>query len=559
MTIDERIERFFENFRIHPGQPRLSLRVNQSLQTIDWLAADDLSKGLGSDAQDEHPQAIWFLAQLTEVLGFSGDEAELFRRRLALRNRELRSRLGTHYSVMMRERGREYPNYCFLVHCDRKKIFMVNCVYQTGTLANDESVDFIDQPDGWEEVDRADYALGVGCIYSKFWADDVTAGTMGQSKAPVVLCDIRQTEGILSGRHVAVRDDIDPVWKVDANNQCFDPDDHTSHFDRTAVYYHVDRIQRYLRGIGLQVLDRFPALNPIQVRLTRRDGRLDSHYDSQEKCLYFRTIKNLPQPLEWTDARDARWIYHEYVHAVTHALAQFRRPTTPELERGRTLPMLQACAMDEGFADYFACSLAEQQGAHAPEFGELRWQDERQALVWEPLRRLSPAVAPSQNGLTSLLLAPQRIHEEWEAMQPKEPQRIYYRWAECWGRFLWRLRSPDICGVEIADTLVAHSLLFLTPWSDFAGGIWALVMADKRLFGGKHQQTILQASEMAVTQVTEPEHLDDLLGNLNIFDLAWSANAGDEGGLGFDLGEIWSVNQGQVNRQQYLFHHQPFD
>ena len=50
--------------------------------------------------------------------------------------------------------------------------------------------------------------------------------------------------------------------------------------------------------------------------------------------------------------------------------------------------------------------------------------------------------------------------------------------------------TPQV-GPDIADMIIANSIFFLTCWSDFSMGVWALVMADRLLFAGDHEETIL--------------------------------------------------------------------
>ena len=72
-------------------------------------------------------------------------------------------------------------------------------------------------------------------------------------------------------------------------------------------------------------------------------------------------------------ARDARILYHEYVHAVTDSLARLQRidKSGKDSDNKRLLEMIQSVAMDEGLADYFACSLAQRQGAPSASSGRL--------------------------------------------------------------------------------------------------------------------------------------------------------------------------------------------
>ena len=73
---------------------------------------------------------------------------------------------------------------------------------------------------------------------------------------------------------------------------------------------------------------------------------------------------------------------------------------------------------------------------------------------------------------------------------PLEEQ--YYRWGTIWACYLWRLR--DELGPDVADMLIAHSILFLSRWSGFLVGVCALIQADLLLFNGINQQKIIELS-----------------------------------------------------------------
>ena len=86
------------------------------------------------------------------------------------------------------------------------------------------------------------------------------------------------------------------------------------------------------------------------------------------------------------------------------------------------------------------------------------------------------------------------------------------RWGNYWARFLWQLRKS--LGAPIADILIAHSLFFLTRWSDFRMGVasHALLMADRLLFGGNHRDTLAELSgiDKRWRRLSGPEAIDDL-------------------------------------------------
>lgn len=555
MTLAEGIERFFvDHLRQFEGEPRLYLRVNREMQTVDWLAADDLAKGFEDELPEtERERALSLLKRLVDVLGTNAGEAEVFRRRLKVQD-SLSSCMGHHVCIIMREKGLEYPGFFFVVHLDRqKRVYMINCVYEPGVVT---AVGVPFSPAAAAEVETSDARrqLGVGCVYGAYWAEDLTPDIMAENCTEVVLRDVEEVSGRLAGRYVEVTDDVNTSWdsRLDKDHWCIKAsiEEKTSHFDRVAAYYHTERIQRYFRTtLGLNILDRYKSFNPLHVCLTKQERIDRSRYDTKEERAYFRRIDS-SKAYQWTDARDARWIYHEYVHAVTHTIAQFRRPTREELQRANAFQMIQACAMDEGLADYFACSLAEQQGAEMAEFGQILQSDETKAFVWKTLRRLSSDQPPCSNDLGTIREAPLRIKEEWDVSN-ESPEKLYYRWGECWGRFLWQLRGKDKLGVEVADMLVAHSLFFLTRRSDFGAGVWALIMADRRLFNGTHEHIIRELAQVDTGKVGEQGEINQVLAEHDDVELAFGVMNGAATDS-LDLGEMWNSHQMQIRKQPYL-------
>ncbi|HET9280234.1 MAG TPA: hypothetical protein VFN95_18700, partial [Flavitalea sp.] len=248
-----------------------------------------------------------------------------------------------------------------------------------------------------------------------------------------------------------------------------------SAFDRVTAYYHLDYIQRYFREkLGFQVLDDYPHLNPLRLVLSIQQGEIASYEVNKEQI----TFTKFPSK-KFTAVRDPRIIYHEYVHVITDAIARLSR--AGHLITPRAKEVIQAQAMDEGVADYFACSLAEQLGAKAPKVFYYR----RQNRVWTIVRELDKESENSQpisvniNELNDL--------EKWKNKK--------YELGELWGCFLWKLRNT--LKPEIADIIIAHSLFFLTRWATFEQGVEAILLADRLLFSGAHKETIGNPKEVS--------------------------------------------------------------
>ena len=246
----------------------------------------------------------------------------------------------------------------------------------------------------------------------------------------------------MTGPYAKVIDEIDPYWKAESHQLTDLPSDVIISLDRVMAYYHVDLIQRFFRDLGLFCLDEYAHLNPLHVHLVDRKQRSTS-YEPVEGYLYLDRLSNT-LALSWTAARDARTIYHEYTHAVTDAVARLGRSTLINRKHGRLFQILQARAMDEGLADYFACSLAARQGAAEPQFGILKFTAGGE-LVWTIKRDLAPSSAMADGEMGALTQALTSMKAQCDALQTnddweQELARLPYDLAVRWGRYLWRVR-----------------------------------------------------------------------------------------------------------------------
>ncbi len=329
----------------------------------------------------------------------------------------------------------------------------------------------------------------LGLVYRTFWEDKQDAlGELDQEEASkklkqVLLRDLYDSRGGLHGKYVRVTDEEGTVWHTKSAHLLQEPQD--SHwFDRVMAYYHVDLIQRYFRDLGLTILDDYPGLNPLHIVLTDR-GEGQAEYWPEESCIRLRSMPG-PSPNP-TAARDAKMIYHEYVHAVADALARLQRPVINH-DRGnrRFLEAVQSAAMAEGMADYFACSLAARYGDPSACWGEFHLARSTRKVTWKVRRRLE-----AESNLAELI---DYSREELKKSNARAINQLYYSWGVHWGRYLWALRQHPKIGPDVADVLIAHSMFFLTRWAGFALGVWALVLADQLLFAGEHAVDIKRLS-----------------------------------------------------------------
>lgn len=403
--------------------------------------------------------------------------------------------------LLVTDRGKAIPNpepkpqQIAFFRPERKSIFNPAkkqheaCVQVKYTTERNDSVFIINGQGDIVECFHVDARapIHIAYVYRQFWQSEEPTMEL-ENLQKVALRDLTSDIELI-GRYVDVRDVIGytkpVVWQdlLNAPESTFDTK--TSLADRVLVYYHIDRVQRYFRELGLTVLDQYPALNPIRVEL----GAGETKFQPNGQRILFKHLR--PNSTFFcTEARSAHIVYHEFVHAVTDALARLRRDSDSSAEREKVwrIQVRQAHGLDEGYADYFACSLATRQGATFTTIGELKVDDHGKIMVDESKRHDLGKIGADFDAGEAPSLA--RMVEELKMNADQES-----RWPDdhllgrAWAAFLWLCRekmTPDI-----ADIVIAHSIFFLTRWSTFGTGVMALVLADRLLFNGLHERVIL--------------------------------------------------------------------
>jgi Zn-dependent metalloprotease len=213
-------------------------------------------------------------------------------------------------------------------------------------------------------------------------------------------------------------------------------------FTETMVYFHIDRVQRYLQDLGFTgVLNR-----PIKVNVV---GQTDdnSHYSPVTKSLFFGTGGV-------NDSEDAEIILHEYGHAIQDAqLPGFGKSD-------------ECGAMGEGFGDYLAASFFAE---HKP-------------------ARLRPCVGTWDAVSYSKDDPPCLRRLDSKKRYPKDVDGEVHDDGEIWSACLWEIRTA--LGARAADKLVISSHPLLSPDASFADGANALITADGQLNKGKNKVVI---------------------------------------------------------------------
>ena len=213
-------------------------------------------------------------------------------------------------------------------------------------------------------------------------------------------------------------------------------------FKEVMVYFHIDRIQRYLQELGFKnVLN-----HPIPVNI---DGQRDdnSHYSPSDRDLTFGTGGV-------DDAEDADIILHEYGHAIQDDQV----PGFGASDEGG--------AMGEGFGDFLAASF----------FSDVKPKEMKPTLGNWDATAYSGDEPPYLRRLDS------------NKKYPKDLDGEVHDDGEIWSACLWELRGA--LGRRSTERLVIAHHFLLARDSGFEDGANALITADKKLNKGANENTI---------------------------------------------------------------------
>jgi Zn-dependent metalloprotease len=213
-------------------------------------------------------------------------------------------------------------------------------------------------------------------------------------------------------------------------------------FKEVMVYFHIDRLQRYLKILGFNnVLNRAIEVN------VNGGSEDNSAYSPVTKSLAFGTGGV-------DDAEDAEIILHEYGHAV-------QDDQVPGFGASR-----ECGAMGEGFGDYLAGSFFE--SVKAPRLKPC-------VGTWDAVA-YSRANPPNLRRLDSAKKYPQDIDHE------------VHDDGEIWSACLWQIRAA--VGRKTADKLIIAHHFLVNRRASFADAANALITADKNLNGGANEGVI---------------------------------------------------------------------
>jgi Zn-dependent metalloprotease len=213
-------------------------------------------------------------------------------------------------------------------------------------------------------------------------------------------------------------------------------------FKEVMVYFHIDRMQRYIQRLGFDNVNRRPI--PVNTAGQKDDN---SFYSPVTKSLAFGTGGV-------DDAEDAEIILHEYGHSIQDAQVP-GFGASPE-----------AGAMGEGFGDYLAASF----------FADAKPARLRECVGSWDATAYSPEDPPCLRRVDSNKRYPRDIVNEVHAD------------GEIWSACLWQIRG--LLGGERADKLVLAHHFLIPRDATFADAAQALVLADRQMNGGANEAAI---------------------------------------------------------------------
>lgn len=240
------------------------------------------------------------------------------------------------------------------------------------------------------------------------------------------------TKHNLIGKYANIQNEAAPVAFNEQDQHLYPPED--THFDEPQMYFYLNQIHSFFKKLGFDKLDK-----PVVAKV---------HYGTNYDNAFFSPWGNY---FAFGDgsrfnslSREESIAYHEYSHGQIAAIVSL----TYSKESG---------AMNEGQADYFACSLSNDD-----KLGE-----------W----------ACAKMGKPYLRILENNLH------YPEDIQGEVHADGKIWGAVLWDIRKA--IGAETADMLIHKSFYYLKSGGPtFLDGYNALVTADQNVFGGANRDAL---------------------------------------------------------------------
>jgi Zn-dependent metalloprotease len=256
--------------------------------------------------------------------------------------------------------------------------------------------------------------------------------------ANVVLRDLK-AGGFLDGPFVSTKT---TKKRVKRTNHDFRFNRQERAFKEVMVYFHIDRVQRYIQTLGFKNVVNHAI--PVNIDGQRDDN---SHYSPSDKDLTFGTGGV-------DDAEDADIILHEY----GHAMQDDQVPGFGASDEGG--------AMGEGFGDFWAASF----------FSDAKPKEMKATVGNWDATAYSGDEPPNLRRLDS------------NKRYPKDIAGEVHDDGEIWSACLWELRST--LGRTTTERLVIAHHFLLSRDAGFEDGANALITADKNLNKGKNEIAI---------------------------------------------------------------------
>lgn len=214
-------------------------------------------------------------------------------------------------------------------------------------------------------------------------------------------------------------------------------------FEEVMVYYHVDSVGRYLKGLGFDFVDNWQVSANVHTGMTRA-----GFYDDSDGSIGFGDAG--------TDvAEDGEVIVHEYGHAILDR-------QVPGINKG------EGGAIHEGFSDFLAASFFS---AVSDGFSD--------TLVFEWAGSEDPEVATRPvNG---------------NKRYPDDVVGDPHADGQIWSAALWEIF--EAIGRDATLRLVVESHFFLSPDTEFLDAAMAILLADQELNGDANFGLILGIME----------------------------------------------------------------
>jgi hypothetical protein len=243
------------------------------------------------------------------------------------------------------------------------------------------------------------------------------------------------TSGMLDGPYVSTSK---TKKRVKSTNGAFLFKRNQDGFKEVMVYFHIDRLQRYIQSLGFKNVNRRPI--PVNIAGQTDDN---SFYSPANKSLSFGTGGV-------DDAEDAEIILHEYGHSI-------QDNQVPGFGASK-----EAGAMGEGFGDYLAGSF----------FNDAKPAHLQNCVGSWDATSYSKDDPPCLRRLDSKKLYPKDLDDE------------VHDDGEIWSACLWQIRQA--MGRKAADKLILSHHFLLQKDASFQDGAEALIQADQQLNGGNN-------------------------------------------------------------------------